>query len=217
MGRHACCHRVSRGQGGLAPRQTAARGPHLNSIWRTADASLGALTPADRSERVPVRQQAPMVSKCRHWTGLACEGAAPKHWLAHVQVYIPESRHELLMRFRMSCWPLRANQALGLPRMQSLCPLCNGEVEDEERVLMLCHAYDQVRPAAELPSTTYMLALMKVKQQDRLACLLSEIWSIRNSQVRVPREGMASWCVRSCFSDALHVRSAWRTGVWAGL
>ncbi|MFY7873745.1 MAG: RNA-directed DNA polymerase [Limnohabitans sp.] len=128
-----------------------------------------------------------MMSRYKHWMGLACEGAAPKLWLPHIQVYIPESRHKLLMRFRMCCWPLRVNRSHGVPREQRLCPICKGAVEDEEHVLMHCPAYGEVRAAASLPSVDSMLSLMKGCEQDKLAKLLSEIWCIRNSRVRFTR------------------------------
>ena len=129
------------------------------------------------------KQPGIMMAKYLHWMGLPFKGAEGSQWLTHAQVFIPAPLHKLLMRFRMCCWPLKANRAHGVPRNRRVCPLCSqGAIEDERHVIMVCPAYQQERAAAELPETDDMMVVMKAMDQRKLATLLRVIWDKRSAK-----------------------------------
>jgi hypothetical protein len=143
------------------------------------------------------KQPGIMMAKYLHWMGLPFKGAEGAQWLPHAQVFIPAPLHKLLMRFRMCCWPLKANRSLGVPRKRRVCPHCKkeptegtvagedfdwGPIEDERHVLMECPAYQQERAAAQLPETDDMLSVMETADQRKLAAFLRVIWDKRSAK-----------------------------------
>ena len=97
------------------------------------------------------KQPGVQMSKYTHRMGLCVEGAAPLTMQEHSRAFIPVEHHKALMRFRLCCWPLTSNRAYGRPREERTCSLCvANEIEDENRVLMQCTAYDQLRAGSEI-------------------------------------------------------------------
>jgi hypothetical protein len=151
-------------------------------------------SPAEFPDERSAEKMCPGIKMCRykHWMGLPFHGSAPCMAPSHAHVHIPRKLHVTLIRFRLCCWPLRANRpvegGVHLARNQRTCLVCKGsEPEHEEHVLLRCPAYAELRSGVGLPTEGSMLDVMRTFDQSKLAGLLSAIWDARNAVVQFGR------------------------------
>jgi hypothetical protein len=149
-----------------------------------------AVLPADFPEGT--RQQPGIkMSRYKHWMGLEDSGSTPPSMPAHAKAFIPVRLHQLLMRFRMGCWPLSVNENTGVPRGQRVCQCCGmGAIEDERHVLLECPKYAVARAPLSCGPNDDMRTVMRDRPPRTLAEALRRIWVVRFHGTRHQRSDL---------------------------
>jgi hypothetical protein len=126
------------------------------------------------------KQPGVKMARYKHWMGLTAWGPLSPTLPAHSRAFIPVKEHQLLMRFRMGCWPLRVNIDTTLPRGERVCQRCrSGAVEDERHALLECPEYAAARAPLLCGPNDDMCAVMGRSDARQLAATLRSIWEQR--------------------------------------